>query len=193
DEAEFRFTNGSGAVVLDFQVDYISAATKATFPSGTVSYPSGYGTLGVSGGDGKLITGSAANVLFASTSLTTNLITYPTGYLVNSPAETAPLSSVSTVAPPGDYTDSYTVIVSKAAVGAAGFGGVSIPHQHNSPSKLGTNLIVPSPCDSCVVNTATVTATVVGTGATVTATDTAQVCVATALGSIGDFVWDDLN
>src|SRR5262249_45217210 len=77
DEAEFKFTNGAGTVVLDFQVDYISQAASATFPSGTVSYPSGYGTLGVNGGDGKLITGSAANVLFASTSLTTNLITYP--------------------------------------------------------------------------------------------------------------------
>src|SRR5262249_586692 len=62
DEAEFRFTDGKGNVVLDFQVDYISQATKAVFPSGTVNYPSGYGTLGVTGGDGKVITGSAANV-----------------------------------------------------------------------------------------------------------------------------------
>src|SRR5262249_39649143 len=142
-------------------------------PSGTVSYPSGFGTLGVTGGDGKVITGSAASVLSASTSLTRNLITYPTGFLTNSPAETAPLSGVSTVAPQWDYVDSYTGVVSKAAFGAAGFGAVSVPAQHNSPSKLGTNLITPVPCPSTVINTAKVTA-LAGT-TTLTASDTAQV------------------
>src|SRR5262249_4861022 len=109
--------------------------------------------------------------------LTTNLITYPTGYLVNSPAETAPLSSVSTVAPQWDYTDSYTAIVSKAAFGASGFGGVTIPQQHNSPSKLGTNLITPVPCPGTVVNTATVTA--FNGATTLTASDTASVQIVT--------------
>src|SRR5581483_4969517 len=52
DEADLRFTDSKGNVVLDFQTDYISAATKMTWPApyGTVSYPSGYGTLGATGG-----------------------------------------------------------------------------------------------------------------------------------------------
>src|SRR5262249_27634789 len=123
DEANFRFTNGSGTVVLDFKVDSISQATKVTFPvsthvpTGTINYPAGYGTLAL-GGDGGLITGNSANLLFASTSITTDLNQSPAfyGFTTNSPPETAPLSNVSI--PAGwDYTNAYTVIVSGAAFG----------------------------------------------------------------------------
>ena len=145
-----------------------------------VSYPSGYGTLGVNGGDGKMITGSAAHVLSATTSLTDNLKLpqFKTGYLVNSPPETAPLSGISV--PAGwDYTNSYTVVVSKDAFGANGFGGVTIPGVHDSPPKLGSNnLITPMPCQ-CVVNTADAVGTVENTTTTVSATATAQVCFGT--------------
>lgn len=48
DKAEFSFKNGAGAVVMHFFLDYISA-------SNTV--PSGYKSLGVSGGDGKISVG----------------------------------------------------------------------------------------------------------------------------------------
>ena len=168
DEARFAFTNGSGATVLDFQVDYISAATKAIFPSG-------YGTLGVSGGDGKMLVGSAANVLSATTSLTENLkqLQFVSGFLVNSPPETAPNSNISI--PAGwDYYDTYTVVVSRAAFGAAGFGGVTLVGLHDSPPKLApNNLITPEPCDSDVTNIATVTAT----AGTVTLTASAQATV----------------
>lgn len=85
---------------MNFKVDYLSAATKTVFPSGTVNYPSGYGTLGVTGGDGGMVVGSASNVLFATTSLTDNLELpqFQTWFLVNSAPETAPLSNVSTPA-----------------------------------------------------------------------------------------------
>jgi len=175
DKAQFVFTDGNGATVLDFQVDYISATTKAIFPSGTVLYPSGYGTLGVSGGDGKMLVGSAANVLSATTSLTENLkqLQFVSGFLVNSPPETAPNSNTSI--PAGwDYYDSYTVIVSKAAFGTKGFGGVTLVGLHDSPPKQApNNLITPEPCDSDVTNTATVTAT----AGTVTLTASAQATV----------------
>jgi hypothetical protein len=175
DEAHFQFKNGSGTVVMDFQLDYVSAATKAVFPSGTVLYPSGYGTLGVSGGDGKMLVGSAANVLSATTSLTENLkqLQFVSGFLVNSPPETAPNSNISI--PAGwDYYDTYTVVVSRAAFGAAGFGGVTIVGVHDSPPKLApNNLITPEPCDSDVTNIATVTAT----AGTVTLTASAQATV----------------
>src|SRR4029078_1753290 len=46
DKGEFVLKNGNGQVVNDFFLDYISAK------SGT---PSGYGSLGVAGGDGSLV------------------------------------------------------------------------------------------------------------------------------------------
>src|SRR5439155_11191618 len=97
------------------------------------------------------------------------------GYLVNSPPETSPNSGMSI--PAGwDYKDSYTVIVSRNAFGASGFGSVSIVGIHDSPPKTGnSNLITPTVCDSpCVINTATATAT--SNGMTVTATAHATVC-----------------
>lgn len=176
DKAEFRFTNGSGAVVLDFFLDYISAATSKTFPSGTVSYPSGYGTLGANGGDGSLVAGSLTNLLFATTSLTDNLNQAPAfyGYTVNSPT---PESSF----PTWDYADTYTVIVSKNAFGAAGFGGVTIPNIHNSPAKTGSNQVTPTPCGDCFTNRANVYAVVGGNivGQPL-ATSSATVCVGAA-------------
>lgn len=183
DKAEFRFTNGAGAVVLDFYLDYISAATSKTFPNGTIAYPSGYGTLGANGGDGSLVAGNIAHVLTATTSLTENLNSplngcCPSPYLVNSPTPEA-------AHPDWNYLNTYTVVVSKAAFGASGFGGVTIPDIHNSPAKTGTNQVAPTPCGDCITNTASVV-TVTGTapnqiiGATL-ATDTATVCLGTPI------------
>ena len=187
DKAQFRFTDSQGRVVLEFYLDYISATFSTSFPNGTVSYPSGYGTLGVKGGDGKMVLGSADSILFATTSLTENFkkSQFQMGYFVNSPTETAPLSGVST--PVGwDYNDSYTVVVSKAAFGANGFGAVSIPSVHNSPAKIGSNLVTPTKTDSCVVNVAVATGTAGTT--TVSATASAQVCFGQAppCGLLGD-------
>jgi len=174
DKAQFQFTDSTGKVVLDFYVDYISSSS---------AFPSGYGSLGVSGGEGQMLTGSALNVLSATTSLTGNLkkSQFQTGYLVNSPPETAPLSGISI--PAGwDYDNSYTVVVSKSAFGANGFGGVTIPLVHDSPPKIGSsNAITPTPCEPCVTNVATATGTA---GTTVlTATATATVCFGTAGGA----------
>jgi hypothetical protein len=135
----------------------------------------------VTGGDGKMIKGNASSVLFADTSLTENLrqAQFQSGYLVNSPAETSPNSGVSV--PAGwDYINSYTVVVSKNAFGAAGFGSVSIPYVHNSPSKKGKGAITPTPCGGCIVNVAVASGT--AAGAPVTAQASAQVCFATGPG-----------
>jgi hypothetical protein len=179
DKCEFRFRDSNDNVVLDFYADYITGATSATFPSGTVNYPSKYGTLGCTGGDGSVVTGSAAHVLSVRTSLSDclNLPQFQALNLVNSPPETSPMSGVSI--PAGwDYENSYTVVVSAAAFGANGFGSVEIPGLHDSPPKTGrSNLITPEPCDTTVTNTAIATATVVGSGLTVTASASASVLV----------------
>ena len=52
DGADFQFTDSKGNVVLDFLADYVSQGSSLTLGGTTVSYPSGYGTLGL-GGDGS--------------------------------------------------------------------------------------------------------------------------------------------
>ena len=110
---EFRFVDATGKLVLDFFADYVTSSA---------SCPSGYGSLGVSGSDGKMVVGSAGDVLSVDTSISRNLNQSPEFYrfAVDSPA---PESNY----PTWDFYDSYTVVVSKNAFGASSFGGVSIP------------------------------------------------------------------
>ena len=149
DHAVFQFRNGAGQIVMQFAQDYITAST----PNAT--YPSGYRTLGVTGGDGAMVIGSAANVVFVSSSLTENLNKQPflsnlSNYTNNSPALSDPNSSS------WEYRMTYTVVVSNAAFGPSGFGSVAILDQHNSPQK--TAVFTPTPCDACVTNIAVLTA-----------------------------------
>jgi hypothetical protein len=174
DKCEFRFTDSTGKVVLDFYSDYISATTS------NAMFPSGYASLGPNGGDGSIITGAKSNVLFYTSTLADNLnsglnssngIAFPSPYLVNSPTPES-------AHPDWDYVDGYTVIVSKNAFGAAGYGGVTVPFQHNSPAKTGNNAVSPVPCGGCVTNIATV---VIATNGVIIpgtlASDDAVVCI----------------
>lgn len=177
DEATFLFTDGNGNPVLEFQDDYISAASSVTFGDGvTINYPSGYGTLGPLGGDGKMIIGSASDVLSASTTLSDDLNQAPNfyGYTEDSPPETSPLSGVSV--PAGwNYVNGYHVIVSANAFGSAGFGAVTIPYVHNSPSKSKPDKATPGNVCGCVVNTAVAMA-LDGTNLVAFVSDDATVC-----------------
>jgi hypothetical protein len=128
--------------VLQFQVDYISASA---------SYPAGYGTLGVTGGEGDVSVGDAASVLEATTSLTENLNKAPflsnlAQYTVNSPSLADPNSGL------WEYRMIYSVVVDQAAFDPSGFGGFTIVDQHNSPSKMAK--FTPEPCGGCVTNIA---------------------------------------
>src|SRR5262249_36705097 len=150
--------------------DYVSAST---------AFPSGYGSLGIAGGEGQLLSGNGAYVLSATTSITENLKLpqFRTGFLVNSPAETGPSSGVST--PAGwDYNNSYTVVIDKAAFGgnvATGLGSISVPFQHNSPAKITLNT-PPTPHGGSFTNIANATGTATGAGGqTVSASATATV------------------
>jgi hypothetical protein len=160
DKAEFRFTDGNGNVVLDFFADYITAVPNSLY--GT--FPSHYGTLGVTGGDGSMVSGSAGNIVSIHTTMSDTINQSPAfyGFTTNSPTETAPLSNISTPNAGWNYTDGYTVVIKGSTFGAAGFGGVTIPLVHDSPSKLGFNAITPTPCLDSVTNKVTVTATAGG-------------------------------
>lgn len=159
DQAQFQLTDANGDKVLDFTVDYLSASPL---------FPSGYGSLGVSGDEGQMLFGNAAHILSATTSMTTNLNQSPGfyGYTVNSPAE--PNTQ-------WDYVNSYTLVISKAAFGRAGFGGVTVPIVHNSPSKT-INKVYPVYRKTLVVNTATAIACIPD-GDTLTTIATAEVLV----------------
>ncbi|MEN6545485.1 MAG: SdrD B-like domain-containing protein [Armatimonadia bacterium] len=158
DKAQFRVTDANGNVVMEFYLDYITASSL---------YPSGYGTLGATGGDGKMVIGSASNLVSYTTSLTQNLNQSSAyyGFTVNSPAEPDPN---------WNYNIMYQAVIKGSVFGTAGFGGFTIPAVHNSPPKIGDNLLEPKPCEADVTNTASLTATA-SDGTVLTATATASV------------------
>ncbi len=126
DESEFQFKDKNGNVVLDFQLDYISQSNQ---------FPSGYGSLGATGGDGKIIKGSASNILSYNTSLSRNFNQFGYVLTTNSPA-TDNNYTPNPSYPNWIFDVQYEVTVSKNAFGSAGFGSVAIIKMHNSPSKI---------------------------------------------------------
>ncbi len=180
DKMGFEVTNGNGAVVLDFYMDYLSSATTNDGEYSAADY-SGYRSLGVTGGDGSISIGSASNLYDFDSTLELNLnrAAYKTGYLVNSPLND----------PNWDYVNGVSFTIKAAAFGSAGFGTVTVPDQHNSPSKLGVNSFTPVPTSGGLsTNTAVVTATL--NGNTVVALDDATVLIGEAAQSTKFFVID---
>ena len=132
DHAELVFRDGADAVVLDFLVDYITQDP---------STPSGWASLGVGGGDGKMVTGDAALVVDTQTSLDRNFNERGySSYTVDSPA-TDESYTPNPAAPGWDYRVVYEAWVAQAAFGGAGFGSVLIDHIHASPSKVGEDTV----------------------------------------------------
>ena len=141
DEANFVFKDKNGNVVLEFALDYISKSSN---------FSSGYGCLGVTGGDGKMISGNSSFVLSYNSSLSRNFNDYGYVLTTNSPSTDANYTPNSTY-PNWIYEMIYEVTVSKDAFGTAGFGSVSIPYMHNSPNKLGLPIkVVPSFCSGAI-------------------------------------------
>lgn len=145
DKAEFRFLDGNGDAVLDFYLDYLSGSREA---------PSGYASLGATGGNGKMRLGSADWILDWDTSLANNLNSFKiehgstkvagTNLLVNSPKADADYNPVNPeVFAEWDFHNWSRVRISAEAFGEAGFGSVSMGKVHNSPSKIGINAFTP--------------------------------------------------
>ena len=116
--------NGNGQVVNDFVLDYISAKT------GT---PSGYGSLGVAGGDGSLSVGPAPVSWTTSLDDDMNLVCPPPAgpWTTNSPSSPGPDPACAA----WEFKSIYQVTVNNSIFGPSGFGGVTVPLVHNSPSK----------------------------------------------------------
>lgn len=136
DHAEFTFFTGDGQAPLKFKADYLSATADA---------PSGYASLGVRGGDGKMLTGSADDVIAISTSLERNLNQCGLGdYLLDSPA-TDDEYTPNPAAPTWDYRVVYDVWVRREPFDEPGLSRVGVDFVHASPSKAGENTIEVTP------------------------------------------------
>jgi hypothetical protein len=146
DHAELELFDNTHAMVMQLKIDYIGIDTTQTC---------GYESLGVSGGDGKMLIGDAKWVLGSTSSLARNL--EGCGYCaspacggdcrVNSPSTDEQWSSNSST-PNWDYRVRYEVWIDAAAFGTSGFGGVNVSYVHASPSKQTNNTItvIPGPC-----------------------------------------------
>jgi hypothetical protein len=131
DHVELQLFDAAGTLALHFKLDYISE---------DASRPCGYGTLGVSGGEGKMLVGNAASVLAASTSLDRNLNGCGYCYTVDSPATDASYTPNPTT-PRWDYRVVYEVWLDAAAFGSAGPGDILLENVHASPSKAASNTV----------------------------------------------------
>jgi hypothetical protein len=149
DHAGFQIKDANGIVKLSFNVDYISQVNSA---------PSGYASLGVTGGDGDMLVGTSWGIT-ATTSLANNLnnINIPglfssshaqqlgsVNVLVNSPP-TDPAHSTYNISDPAlmgwDFHNTYFVTISAAKLASIGFNAASwkvepnASQLHNSPAK----------------------------------------------------------
>ena len=138
DHAELLVSDGSGKQVVRFKLDYVSPDPSA---------PSGYGSLGVRGGDGAMIVGDPAWILTWNTSISRNLNERNyASYTVDSPSTDANYTP-NPAAPEWDYRVVYEAWVDIAAFGSAGFGDATIESVHASPSKSGEDTLKVKPGD----------------------------------------------
>jgi hypothetical protein len=183
DHALFDLNDRSGNLVLSFNLDYISGDSSA---------PSGYATLGVSGGDGNMITGNASAIAYASTSLDRDLNACGYGsYTTNSPA-TSDDYAPNRATPNWDYRVVYDVWVKQSAF-SGGFGTATIPYVHASPSKTDATIPVsPGPCPPlCVGEGCQTGGQCVGEGCDVYAADGGYgVCAGEGCSGGGDCIGD---
>ncbi|MGC4064126.1 MAG: hypothetical protein QM784_05685 [Polyangiaceae bacterium] len=188
DHLELLLTDGKGATAMDFKIDYITSLTDSGKPGGPGKAPPppppgtggspatatttttaattsscGFTTLGVLGGDGKMITGDSSAILATATSISRNVD--GCGYCksdacdagstgtgdgdctVNSPVTDENLKANSDT-PNWNYDVVYEAWIALSAFGDAGFGQAYITSIHASPSKLASNTlyVVPEPC-----------------------------------------------
>lgn len=136
DHAEITALDSQGNVVLQFDLDYLSAD-----PNGTC----GYSSLGVDGGEGKVLVGPRDAILGWSTSMDANFNEHGyCDYLVDSPA-TDENCTPNPDAPLWDFRMMYEVWIAASAFGPNVFGSAYMSEVHASPSKAMTNTVETAP------------------------------------------------
>ncbi len=138
DHAEMKITDASGNVVLHFKLDYLSEDENS---------PSGYSSLGVTGGEGKMLEGDPEWIVAVATSLDRNLNACGlSGHVESSPMPALEASS-DPEEPDWDYRVVYEVWIDVDAFGSEGFGDAFIEFVHASPSKASENSVDVTPGD----------------------------------------------
>lgn len=139
DHAELQLLDASGRIAMHFKLDYVSESEAA---------PSGFGSLGVSGGEGALLVGEPEWMLASTTSIDRNLNACALGSFT----ESSPATDLAYTPAPGasdwDYRVAYEIWVASEAFGVTGFGSALIENVHASPSKADGNTVtvLPAPC-----------------------------------------------
>jgi hypothetical protein len=131
DHVELKIVDGDGRIGLHFKVDYVSI---------DASRPCGYGTLGVGGGEGKMLVGNASAVLAVATSIDRNLNGCGYCETVDSPA-TDPTYTPNPATPRWDYRVVYEAWVDADSLGPSGVGDVVLEHVHASPAKADNDTV----------------------------------------------------
>ncbi len=135
DHATIAAVDVTGAKVLEFDLDYITADASA---------PCGYRCLGVDGGEGKMLFGPRSAVLGWTTSLDQNLNERGyCSYITDSPA-TDESCTPNPAAPDWDFRVVYEVWLAESAFPNM-FGSAYMSFVHASPSKLATNTVTTQP------------------------------------------------
>lgn len=147
DHTELLLTNGKSDTVMNFKIDLVSPDTSSKC---------GYETLGVKGGDGSVITGSADAVLAVATSTSRNI--NGCGYCQNDACGSSGDCTVDSPKTDKDYTPNpgtpnwdyrvvYEAWIALDAFGDSGFGQAYITYTHSSPAKsTDTIMVEPTPC-----------------------------------------------
>lgn len=142
DHAELILKDTGGDIALRFKLDYVTQDPTR---------PSGYGSLGVKGGDGSMLVGDASAIVKWATSIDRNLNERGYDqYIPDSPATDEDFTA-NPDAPDWDFRVVYEAWVDLAAFGDAGFGGATIEYVHASPAKAQSDTIETEPgeCPPC--------------------------------------------
>jgi hypothetical protein len=147
DHTELLLTNGESDTVMNFKIDLVTADPTTEC---------GFGSLGVTGGDGSVIVGDPKDVLAVVTSSERNLngcgycksaACGPSGdCTVDSPPTDAKFTP-NAATPSWDYRVVYETWIALDAFGSAGFGQAYITYTHSSPAKgTDTIMVASTPC-----------------------------------------------
>ncbi|MBI4814891.1 MAG: hypothetical protein HY791_01455 [Deltaproteobacteria bacterium] len=126
DHVELSLSDARGDEKFRSKLDYISTSRD---------WNSGYGNLGVTGGDGKLLLGDAGDVVSTGSSLADNINVHGYALTTDSPATDAQYTP-NPEYPEWNFWVEYRVSVKTSAFGSAGFGRASMQFVHASPSKF---------------------------------------------------------
>lgn len=150
DKGQLLVRDANGALIFDVTADYVENGRPTV---------SGWGSAGVTGGEGSVAKGNPNQVAVES-SIGYNLNRFCTGsgsctvsgvnLFQNSPPVNADYTAQSAFFADWQFPYLYEFRFDAAAFGSAGFGSATINNVHVSPNKTGSNEIPVTPCSGSI-------------------------------------------